>query len=105
MFRSITTLGRRKNYVNVIISKEIFPDKATERKILSLTIRCPNNGCEWTGKPTNKKVKLTHISINVNKQLHQHMLLFSSVEITKPQTSFKFVHVEAIHRDDGLNNF
>ena len=50
----------------MIISKDIFPDKATERKILSLAIRCPNDGCEWTGELRNKKVKLTHISINVN---------------------------------------
>ena len=60
-----------------------------------MAIRCPNDGCEWTGELRNKKVKLAHISINVNKQLYQHKLLFSSVEITKPQTPLKFLHVEA----------
>ena len=74
-----------KNNVTVIISKDIFPDKATERKILSMAIRCPNDGCEWTGKLRNKKVKLTHISMKATKQLYQHKLLFSSVELTKPQ--------------------
>ena len=59
----------------MIISKDTFPDKATERKILSLAIRCPNDGCEWTGELRNKEVKLTYISINVNKQLYQHKLL------------------------------
>ena len=70
MFKSIATLRRRKNNITVIISKDIFPDKATERKILSMAIRCPNDGCEWTGELRNKKVKLKHISINVNKQLY-----------------------------------
>ena len=70
----------------MIISKDIFPDKATERRILSMAIRCPSDGCEWTGELRNKKVKVTYISINVNKQLYQHELLFSSVEITNPQT-------------------
>ena len=79
----------------MIISKDTFPDKATERKILSLAIRCPNDGCEWTGELRNKEVKLTYISINVNKQLYLHKLLSSSVEITKPQTYLKFLHVEA----------
>ena len=79
----------------VIISKDIFPDKAAERKILSMAIRCPNDGCEWTAELRNKKVKVTHISINVNKQFYQRKLLPSSVEITKPQTQFKFLHVEA----------
>ena len=74
---------------------DIFLDKAKERSILSMAIICPNDGCEWTGELRNKKVKLVHISINVNKQLYQHKLLFSSVEITKPQTPLKFLHVEA----------
>ena len=74
-----------KNNITVIISKDIFPDKATERKILSMAIRCPNDGCEWTGELRNKKVKLAHISMEATKQLYQHKLLFSSVELTKPQ--------------------
>ena len=42
--------------------QDVFPDKATERKILSLTIRCPNSrcdpsGCNWTGELGEKEVK------------------------------------------------
>ena len=29
---------------------DAFPDKATERKILSFTIKCRNEGCEWIGE-------------------------------------------------------
>ncbi|XP_027041482.1 TNF receptor-associated factor 5-like [Pocillopora damicornis] len=39
--------------------EDIFPDKATERKILSLAIRCPNVGCKWTGEVRLKEVS-TH---------------------------------------------
>ena len=66
MLMSFATLERRRNDITVIISKEIFPDKATERKILPLAIKCPNGGCEWTGELRIKKVKPTQISINVN---------------------------------------
>jgi len=38
--------------------RDVFPDKATERKILSLAIMCPNNGCDWTGDLRNKTVHL-----------------------------------------------
>ena len=38
--------------------KDIFPDKATGRKILSLTIKCSSDGCEWTGELREKEVKL-----------------------------------------------
>ncbi|PFX17392.1 TNF receptor-associated factor 4 [Stylophora pistillata] len=43
---------------NLDSDKDIFPDKATERKILSLTIRCPNDDCEWTGELRDKEVHL-----------------------------------------------
>ena len=66
MLMSFATLERRRNDITVIISKDIFPDKATERKILSLAIKCPNGGCEWIGGLRIKKVKPTHISINVS---------------------------------------
>ena len=36
--------------------KDIFPDKATERKILSLAINCPSEGCDWTGELRDKQV-------------------------------------------------
>ncbi|CAH3185316.1 unnamed protein product [Porites lobata] len=37
--------------------KDIFPDKATGRKILSLFIRCPSTGCDWTAELREKKVR------------------------------------------------
>ncbi|KAL9953964.1 hypothetical protein ACROYT_G041448 [Oculina patagonica] len=39
--------------------RDVFPDKATERKILSLLIECPSDGCEWTGELRSKEVHLT----------------------------------------------
>ncbi|XP_078345317.1 uncharacterized protein LOC144630832 [Oculina patagonica] len=35
--------------------KDVFPDKATERKIISFAIKCPRKGCEWTGELSNKE--------------------------------------------------
>lgn len=35
--------------------KDVFPDKATERKILSLAIKCPTEGCAWTGELRQKQ--------------------------------------------------
>ena len=35
----------------------MFPDNATGRKILSLVIKCPNEGCSWTGEIRDKEVK------------------------------------------------
>lgn len=37
-------------------SKDIFPDKATGRKILSFTIKCSSKGCDWTGELREKEV-------------------------------------------------
>jgi len=42
----------------MIILQDIFPDKAMERKILSLAVKCPSDGCEWTGELRYKEVKL-----------------------------------------------
>lgn len=36
----------------------MFPDKFTERKILSLLIRCPNKDCKWIGELNEKEVRL-----------------------------------------------
>ena len=41
-----------------IFIKDIFPDKATERKILSFTIKCCSNDCDWTGELRGKEVNL-----------------------------------------------
>jgi len=38
--------------------RDVFPDKATERKILSLANLCSNDGCDWTGELRNKVVHL-----------------------------------------------
>ena len=38
-------------------SQDVFPDTATERKILSMAIRCPSEGCEWIGELKNREVK------------------------------------------------
>ena len=43
-------------YDFLISFQDVFPDKATERKILSLAIKCPSEGCEWTGELRNKEV-------------------------------------------------
>ena len=40
----------------VVLFKDVFPDKATERKILSFAIECPIEGCDWTGELRNKEV-------------------------------------------------
>jgi len=36
--------------------RDVFPDKATERKIFSFAIKCPSEGCKWTGELRNKEV-------------------------------------------------
>ena len=45
--------------------QDVFPDKATDRKILSLAIMCPNYDCDWTGELRNKVVKTETVVINV----------------------------------------
>jgi len=44
--------------VDLAHEKDVFPDKATERKILSLAIKCPSDGCDWTGELRNKEIHL-----------------------------------------------
>ncbi|CAH3196397.1 unnamed protein product, partial [Porites evermanni] len=36
---------------------DVFPNNATGRKILSLVIKCPREGCSWTGEIRDKEVK------------------------------------------------
>ena len=38
--------------------QDIFPDKASERRILSYLVRCPCPGCQWTGELREVQVKL-----------------------------------------------
>ncbi|CAH3026912.1 unnamed protein product, partial [Porites evermanni] len=42
----------------LIRDKDVFGDKATERKILSLVIKCPSEGCSWMGELRNKEIHL-----------------------------------------------
>jgi len=44
------------NIFLLIFLKDVFPDKATERKIFSFAIKCPSEGCKWTGELRNKEV-------------------------------------------------
>ncbi|CAH3195654.1 unnamed protein product, partial [Porites evermanni] len=37
---------------------DVFPDNATGRKILSLVIKCPSDGCLWTDELRNKEAHL-----------------------------------------------
>jgi len=49
----------------VLISfQDVFSDKETERKILSLAIMCPIDGCYWTGELRNKEVKTETLKHN-----------------------------------------
>ena len=43
--------------LSFVFMKDIFPDKATERKILSFKIKCSSDGCDWTGELREKEVK------------------------------------------------
>ena len=38
--------------------QDIFPDKASERRILSYLVRCPCPGCQWMGELREVQVKL-----------------------------------------------
>lgn len=40
-----------------MILQDVFPDNATGRKILSFVIKCPSDGCSWTGELRDKEVK------------------------------------------------
>lgn len=43
--------------------QDTFADKATERKILSLLITCPSEGCQWTGELRSKDVSSNRLCI------------------------------------------
>ena len=78
--------------------QDVFPDKATERKILSLVIKCPSEGCGWTGELRNKEVAwLIQIPLIISKYPCKHnaflqqslwyMLLIRHEEIRSIQVS------------------
>ena len=56
---AIDVFSYHLNHVTIyhLFSKDIFPDKATERKILSFTIKCSSEGCDWTGELREKEVQ------------------------------------------------
>ncbi|CAH3170498.1 unnamed protein product, partial [Porites evermanni] len=49
----------------LIRNKDLFPDKATERKILSFSVRCPSEGCQWSGELRAKDVHLESCPLKV----------------------------------------
>lgn len=58
-----TSINCPKDRQKLDTDKDVFPDKATEWNILSLTIRCPNyrcdpSGCNWTGELGEKETHL-----------------------------------------------
>lgn len=40
----------------MLLLQDIFPDKASERRILSYSVRCPC-GCPWTGELRDVEVR------------------------------------------------
>ena len=66
-------INRCKNFHFHYI-QDVFPDKATERKILLFTIKCRNEGCEWTGELREKEVQYLFFS-----QTEKFLLLFRGV--------------------------
>ncbi|XP_078350403.1 TNF receptor-associated factor 6-like isoform X1 [Oculina patagonica] len=52
---------------DLVFEKDVFPDKATERKILSLVIKCPSTECNWTGELRQKQ---NHLSSCPYKVVH-----------------------------------
>ncbi|XP_078350838.1 TNF receptor-associated factor 4-like [Oculina patagonica] len=38
--------------------EDVFPDNATQRKVLSLVVKCPNKNCKWTGELRSKEKHL-----------------------------------------------
>jgi len=42
--------------ITFTLFQDVFPDRATERKILSFAIKCPSEGCYWTGELRSKEV-------------------------------------------------
>lgn len=58
----IKKLTYRLCYSSLML-QDTFADKATERKILSLLIACPSEGCQWTGELRSKDVSSNRMCI------------------------------------------
>ena len=58
------TLAPAGNFLSTVYSKwstltlfQVFEDAACEREVLNLCVKCPSQGCPWTGELRNVKVK------------------------------------------------
>ncbi|PFX13911.1 TNF receptor-associated factor 4 [Stylophora pistillata] len=78
----------REKYISasMAIKCDVFPDKATERKILSFGIKCPSEGCEWTGELREKEVHLSSCDYKDVPCLNTNCLV-------KVQRKYLFDHV------------
>ena len=81
--------------------QDVFPDKATQRKILSLAIKCPSEGCEWTGELREKEVRLLQLisQLKINTKSLTYELL---VDLDQCADVIIFYHILAL-RDPYLN--
>lgn len=75
------------NVSTAFITQDIFPDRATERKILSLCIKCSSTGCEWTGELRGKEVIFTDYS-----KLLTHSFITEFENSTTNTTIFLFLY-------------
>ena len=58
MDRDVSIYRHFLHYFFLTFQDCIFRDKCTERQILSLIIKCPSEGCEWTGELREKEVSI-----------------------------------------------
>ena len=66
--------------------QDTFADKATERKILSLLITCPSEGCQWTGELRSKDVSSNRLCIrglSLTSNAKHNPLIFIGWNITQ----------------------
>ena len=74
--------------------QDVFPDKATERKILSLAIKCPSEGCDWTGELRGKKVTSCQLMSGIVK-LNQSCFLVIVLITSTPEGLLKYATTTA----------
>ena len=49
-----STVYSKRSTLNLF---QVFEDAACEREVLNLRVKCPSQGCPWTGELRNVKVK------------------------------------------------
>ena len=105
--------------------QDTFADKATERKILSLLITCPSEGCQWTGElrskdvsssrmcirellltPNSKHNSLIFIGWNITQQiqLQKTQLLPEEIYWSVNQFNISWLEKKIVSRLPGINN-